>query len=133
MIAVTERDHAAYVSSIELENRAAIAIKLLPSADRVVACSEERCAQLEHFVHEGGVVLVDVAELAKALGVTARFSDDRRQVQLDGSATAAPTADAANGVGDFVPNLRLITIGGAQVSLADFRGKRLLIQSWGSW
>jgi hypothetical protein len=132
MMTVTDRNHAAYVSSVELENRAAIAIKLLPGTETITACSEDRCAQLKGFRREGEVILVNVAEIAKAMGLTAKFSDDRRQVHFEAAPQPFPNTEMT-GVGDLSPNLRLTTVGGTSVSLADFRGKRLLIQSWGSW
>jgi hypothetical protein len=132
MMTVADHNHTAYVSSVELEKAAAIAIKLLPGTDTIAACSEDRCARLKDFLREGDVISVNVAEIAKAMGLTATFSDDRRQVQFEAATPTYPNT-SVTGVGDLVPNLRLVTLSGSPVSLADFRGKRLLIQSWGSW
>jgi len=133
MIAVTERNGAAYVSATELERSGDIAVKKLPGGDAVVACSEDRCARVKAFLREGNVTLVNVAELAKALGFAIRFAENRRQVHFE----AEPKSSAATGsitrVGDVAPNFRVARLDGSPVSLADFRGKRVLIQSWASW
>ena len=133
MIPVTQRNGIAYVPASELERSAGIAIKSLPGSDTIAACSEARCARLKEFLREGDVTFVNVTELQKALGLTARFSDDRRQVQLVAKGKF-PIADGSiTRVGDLAPNFRLARLDGTPVSLADFRGKRVLIQSWASW
>src|SRR2546428_12955360 len=83
MIPVTERNGAAYVPATEWERSAAIAIKKLPGTDTLAACSEARCARVKGFLRDGDVTLVNVDELAKVLGFATRFSEDRRQVQLE--------------------------------------------------
>src|SRR2546425_6926068 len=83
MIPVTERNGVAYVSATELERRDGIAVKRLPGGDAIVACSEDRCARVNGFLREGDVTLINVAELAKALGFAARFSDDRQDVRFE--------------------------------------------------
>jgi len=133
MIAVTERNGAPYVSATELEQNADIAVKTLPGSDAVVACSEDRCARLKAFLREGGVTLVNVAELAKALGLAARFSDGRRQVYFEAEAKPPAADGSITRVGDLAPNFRVARLDGSPVALADFRGKRVLIQSWASW
>ena len=133
MIPVTQRNGIAYVPASELERSAGIAIKSLPGSDTVAACSEARCARLKEFLREGDVTFIDVTELQKALGLATRFSDDRRQVQLVAKGKF-PIADGSiTRVGDLAPNFRLARLDGTPVSLADFRGKRVLIQSWASW
>ena len=132
-IPVTERHGALYVSAAELERSAAIAIKTLPGGDAVVACSEERCAQVKSFLREGDMTLVNVAELAKALRFAVRFSDDRRQLQFEAQSISSPADRSVTRVGDLAPNFRVARLNGSPVSLADFRGKRVLIQSWASW
>jgi peroxiredoxin len=74
-----------------------------------------------------------VAELAKALGFAARFSDDQRQVRFELASKPAPADDSVTRVGDLAPNFRVARLDGTPVSLAAFRGKRVLIQSWASW
>src|SRR5438552_10555285 len=69
MIPVTERNGAAYVSATELERSVGIAVKKLPGSDAIVACSEDRCARVKGFLRERDVTLVNVAELAKVLGL----------------------------------------------------------------
>ena len=133
MLPVADRSGVAYVPSTELERNAAIAIKKLPGLDTIVACSEARCAQVKGSLREGDVTLVNVAELAKALGFAARFSDGRRQVHLEAGPKSSPAEGSITRVGDLAPNFRVARLDGSPVSLADFRGKRVLIQSWGSW
>src|SRR5262245_28058034 len=133
MISVTERNGVAYVSATELERSAGIAIKKLPGSDAVVACLEDRCARVKGFLREAKATLVDVTDLSKALGCAARFSDDRRQVRFDFRSISSPVDASITRVGDLAPNFRVSRLGGRPVSLADFRGKRVLIQSWASW
>src|SRR5687767_2710561 len=133
MIPVTERNGAAYVSTTELERSAGIAVKKLPGSDAVAACLEDRCAPMKGFLREGDLTLVNVAELANALGFTARFSDDRRKVQFEAEPKPVPADGSITRVGDLAPNFRVARLDGSPVSLADFRGKRVLIQSWFRW
>ena len=72
-------------------------------------------------------------ELVTALGFAARFSDDGRQVQLEAKPKSSPTGGSITGVADLAPNFRVARLDGNPISLADFRGKRVLIQSWASW
>lgn len=132
-IPVTDRNGAAYVSAAELERSAGIAVKKLPGSDAVAACSEDRCARVKGFLREGDVTLVNVAELAKALGFATRFSDGRRQVRFEAERNPSPADGSVTHVGDLAPNFRVGRLDGGPVSLADFRGKRVLIQSWASW
>jgi len=133
MIPVTERDGAPYASAAELERSAAIAIKSLPGSDAVVACSQDRCARVKSFVREGNVTWVGVTELAKALGFVARFSEDRRQVRFEAERKPLPADGSVTRVGHLAPNFRVARLDGSPVSLTDFHGKRVLIQSWASW
>ena len=133
MIPVIERNGVTYVSAMQLERSAAVAIKKLPGSDAVVACSEDRCGQVKAFLRESNMTFVSVAELAKALGFAARFSDDRKQVRFEAGSKTSPVDNSISRVGDLAPNFRLARLDGSPVSLAEFRGKRVLIQSWASW
>ena len=133
MTSVSDRNGVAYVPATELERSAGIAIKKLPGSDAVVACSEDRCARVKGFLREGDVTLVDVTELVRTLDFSARFSDDRRQVQFETKSKSSPADSAITRVGDLAPNFRVSRLDGTPVSLADFRGKRVVIQSWASW
>ena len=133
VISVTERHAVAYASAAELELSAGIAVKKLPGNDAVVACWEARCARVTDFLREGDVTLVNVVDLAKALSLTVRFSDNRQQVQFEAERAPSPVDGAITRVGDLAPNFRVSRLDGTAVSLADFRGKRVLIQSWASW
>ncbi len=133
MIPVIEKNGTSYVAGTELARAAAIAIKKLPGGDLVVACSRERCVQLKDFFQEGDEICVGTAALTKALGLNARFSDNRRQVRFEVLSQYPPTGDSAARVGQLAPNFRLSKLDGSTVSLADFRGRRVLIESWASW
>ena len=133
MVPVMERNGHAYVSATELERSASVAIKRLPGSDAVVACSEDRCARVKGVFREGSVTWVSATELANALGFAARFSDDRRQVRFEAEGKPSHASDSVTHVGDLAPNFRLPRLDGSAVSLADFRGRRVLIQSWASW
>ena len=91
MMSITERNGVSYVSAMELERNAGIAVKKLPGGDEVVVCSENRCARVKGFLREGDVTLVNVAELAKVLGFEARFSEDRRQVHFEFQSKSFPS------------------------------------------
>src|SRR5947207_13911524 len=83
MITVTVRNGVAYSSATEFERGAAIATKRLPCSIEVVACSEDRCTRVKGFLREVNVTLVNVAELATALGFAAWFRCDGMQGQLE--------------------------------------------------
>jgi len=71
--------------------------------------------------------------LSKALGLGAQFSRDKRQVRFDVVAREPSGSDPVAAVGQLAPNFRLPKLEGGTVSLAEFRGKRVLIESWASW
>ena len=133
MMAVTERDGTAYVAGSELARQAGIAVKGLPGSSAVVACLDDRCAQLKGSQREGEEIWVSTSELSQALGLAARFSADRRLVGFSPAAQTPAPADSITRVGQLAPNFRVTRLDGTAVSLADFRGKRVLIQSWASW
>ncbi len=58
-------------------------------------------------------------------------------LQVDGPVTGMWTKGShMSGVlnpGDLVPDFTLQSLDGSEVSLSDYRGKRLLIFCWGSW
>jgi len=133
MIPVMEQDGTTYVASAALARGAAIAIKKLPGSDFVVACSGERCAQLKDFLNKGDELWVSTTALTKALGLSARFADGKRQVRFEVVPEEPSASDPAARVGQLAPNFRLPKLKGGTVSLADFRGKRVMIESWASW
>jgi hypothetical protein len=133
MIPITERNGAAYVSTTDLERSASIAVKMLPGSDAVAVCHEDRCAPMKGLLREADRTLVNVTELAKALGFAARFSDDRQKVQFEPESKPLSGKGSITRIGNLAPNFRVARLDGSPVSLADFRGKRVLIQSWASW
>ena len=56
----------------------------------------------------------------------------KHSVPISNHAGARPSDPTAR-VGQLAPNFRLPKLQGGTVSLADFRGKRVLIESWASW
>ena len=133
MTPVMEQDGTAYVAASTLARDAAIAIKRLPGSDFIVACSHDRCALLKDFLQKEGELWVSTSALSKALGLGARFSRDKRQIRFDVVAREPSASDPVAAVGQLAPNFRLPKLEGGTVSLADFRGKRVLIESWASW
>lgn len=134
---ILERNGRAYVSAGALGRSAGIAVKALPGQKFIVACSGERSARVTDFLEEGRDVLVEVNALAEALGMRAQLDAQRRHVdfkllEAPGQAKAA-RPDATPGVGDVAPDFKLSKLDGTPVSLSDFRGKRVLINSWASW
>ncbi|MFN0126001.1 MAG: hypothetical protein ACKV19_04875 [Verrucomicrobiales bacterium] len=127
------KDRVAHVTAADLERQAGIAIKRLPERGGFVACGSEACAPLEGVLAEGDALLVPVAGLAEALNLEAKFDDNRRQVALTPSRREASRATGLARVGSLAPKLRLTKIDGTTVTLDEFRGQRVLINSWGSW
>ena len=133
MIDVIEHNGRAYVNAETLATEAGIAIKRLPGQQGIAACSRERCAVVKDFLREGDATWVGVRGLAQALNVTPKFDAARKKVGFTFDARAAPAANTAAGVGQLAPDFRLPKLDGTTVALSDFRGKRVLINSWASW
>ena len=129
MMAVNERAGTAFVAGSELARRAGIAVKRLPDTDSVVACLEDRCALLKQAELDGDEIWVGASELAKALGLEIRFSADRRLVAFSPASQTPAPAGAITRLGQLAPNFRVAKLDGTPISLTDFRGKRVLIQS----
>lgn len=133
---IVERGGKAHVSAARLEREAGIAIKSLPGRDELVACWVNRCAIIKDFVADDAEVLVAVESLATSLDAKARFDQTRRNVRFDFSPAhedARPPASGVARVGQLAPDFRLRKLDGSSVALSDFRGKRVLINSWASW
>ncbi|WP_254459426.1 TlpA family protein disulfide reductase [Xanthomonas sacchari] len=89
-------------------------------------------------MNAGAARLLAVAAVAAVLGVAAAHWWERR---APGMATAVPATasgrDAAPVAtarpGDPAPALRLPTLDGGQLTLAQFRGRPLLVNVWASW
>lgn len=129
-----ERNGRFYVSARSLARTAEIAIKPLPGQPRVVACFGDRCALIQDYFESSGETYVAVTALTSGLGATAKYNAKEREVEFEFK--AAPATEARThmaGVGALAPNFRLPKLDGGTVALSDFRGKRVLINSWGSW
>jgi hypothetical protein len=133
MIPVSERNGLGYVKASALELKAGIAVKSLPASESLAVCSAERCALIKEFVREDNEIWMSISALENALGLKAHFNNDRRLVSLSSVAQPTIAADSPRRVGQLAPNFRVARLDGSTVSLADFRGKRVLINSWASW
>jgi len=133
MISVREQSGVAYVPASELERDARMAVKSLPVHDEVVVCSGQRCALVKDFVREGDEIWVSTAGLEKALGLKTHFSGDRSSVNFTFAPQEVSAGDSAPRVGQLAPDFHVARLDGSLVSLADFRGKRVVINSWASW
>ena len=133
MILVIEQSGVAYVSASELEREWRVAVKTLPGHDVLAVCSGQRCALVKDFVRKDKEIWVSTPALEKALGWKSRFSHDRRSVSFAFESPEVSTTDSPARVGQLAPNFQVARLDGSLVSLADFRGKRVLINSWASW
>lgn len=132
-LAVKIANGVPHVTAAALEADAGIAIKRLPGPGGYVACGVERCAPLAAVTASADGVLVPVPALETALDLSAHFDDDRRFVTLvHGRRHGSSPASGAR-VGSLAPNLRLRKLDGTPVALDQFRGQRVLINSWASW
>ncbi|MDV0439639.1 TlpA family protein disulfide reductase [Xanthomonas sacchari] len=82
--------------------------------------------------------LLAVVAVAAVLGVAAAHWWERRTPALDPAAPATASGHAAAPVaaarpGDPAPALRLPTLDGGHLTLAQFRGRPLLVNVWASW
>lgn len=132
VLPVVQDNGQACVSAARLERDAAVAVKSLPGENQFVACARERCARVTGFKRNGGV-LVTVASLAQALDAKAEFDEAGQNVRFEFSSESAAPSGAVAGVGRLAPDFRLQKLDGTWVALSDFRGKRVLINSWASW
>lgn len=134
-ISVIKNDDGRYVSAKALETQWGIAIKKLPGSSQVVACREDRCVLVRKTTEVDGDLRVEVVGLAKAMGFKLVWSDSGDEVGF-GKEAGEPAEVASNGVtgvGQLAPNFELPLLDGGTISLADLRGKRVLINSWASW
>lgn len=77
--------------------------------------------------------LLAVAAIAAALGLLAAQVWWRTPAHTPASGSAAPTGVVAARRGDPAPALRLPTLDGGTLTLAQFRGRPLLVNVWASW
>jgi hypothetical protein len=133
LVPVTEREGMAYVSTSDLGGGGQIAVKSLPGQEQIVVCQGERCAVVKDVLREGGQAWLSVSSVAAALGARAEFDGDKKHVGFHFSTETTTSTDAIARVGQLAPNFRLAKLDGTPVELADFRGKRVLINSWASW
>lgn len=134
LVAVMEHEGRDYVSAKSLVALLQIELKPLPGREEFVLCHQDRCALVKAVVAGGdGDRLVEVKALAKALNAEANFVPGRRQVGFKFSESSTNKSDELPHSGGFAPNFTLTTLTGKKVSLADYRGRRVLINSWASW
>jgi hypothetical protein len=133
MLPVVQRNGENYVSGVRLERDAGIAIKTLPGQKQLAACRAERCGLVKDFIAEGDALLVRIDSLAQALDASLQFDATRQRVRFDFLTAGAPAVHSHADVGQLAPDLRLRSLDGSLVAISDFRGKRVLINSWASW
>ena len=121
-----------YVRAADLESSAGIAIKQGPDSDNIVACTADRCAIVPSASGTGGDLLIELNGLADVLGLEVVFDDARQHVTFELNGTGG-TGSKFGQVGSLAPDFRLTKLDGSSVALSDFRGKRVLINSWASW
>jgi AhpC/TSA family len=131
VIPTIERNGQPYVSIAALGKD--IAIKQLPGSGQWVACAGERCALLKNVARDGDQTLVSVTALADALGSSVRLDGKKHCVTFHFEARNRPADDPIARVGQLAPNFKVVRLDGTAVSLTDFSGKRVLINSWASW
>ncbi len=132
VLSVTTRGSSAYLSADALA-RVGIAARELPGQKLAAVCLDDRCATLKDYRREGRDLLILVGPLAKALGLKAEFTAENSRVFFDLGPFEAKPVDLPGRIGQLAPNFRLPKLDGKPVSLADFRGKRLVIANWSSW
>src|SRR5262245_18447960 len=132
-IPVVMRHGKPHIAAEALERDAGIVVKRLSSRGEFVACGPEQCARLEAVLTEGETWLVPVAGLSAALNLTATLDDSGRHIALTPARVEASRIAGLARVGSIAPTLRLTRLDGTPVSLDEFRGQRVLINSWASW
>jgi hypothetical protein len=132
-IGTAEHNGQPSVMLSSLASHRQVAAKPLPGTTHWVVCVADRCGLLKDVVRREDQAWVTAAALAEALGASAQFDPAGNKVKmtlLDGQQSAA---SAAPRVGSLAPNFRLTKLDGAPVALADFAGRRVLVNNWGSW
>jgi peroxiredoxin len=133
-VPIVERAGKSYVDAKALATGLQIGLKPLPGRAEFVLCHENRCALISSVLTDAnGEQLVEVQTLAKALNAEAVFSSGGKSVGFKFSEAAPATSPGQPQTGGFAPNFTLTTLTGKTVSLADYRGRRVLINSWASW
>ena len=130
---VIERNGLALVTAAALEREVGIVIKRLPGRGGFIACGSEQCALLKDVLTEADNWLVPVDDLSKALNLGAKYDGARQRVTLMSTPKKSSANTGPSGVGAISPNLSFTKLDGSPVSLDEFRGQRVLVNSWASW
>lgn len=134
VVPVLEHEGRDYVSAKALTALLQIELKPLPGREEFVLCRQDRCALVKAVVvAANGENLVEVTALAKALSAEATFVPGRKHVRFTFSESSTNKLDELPQTGGFAPNFTLTTLTGKKVSFAEYRGRRVLINSWASW
>jgi len=112
--------------------KAGIAVKALGSRDAAV-CHQDRCAKITVTTREGSVMLLALKTVADALDAKIEILSGGKSARLQFPALAATPAKQLGRAGQLAPDFRLARLDGKMISLSDFRGKRVVINSWASW
>lgn len=108
-------------------------IQSLPGGKGLLICTEKSCTPLrpEQLRGKGTQTLAPARLVGQALGVAVTWDEQRRSVSLH---QGISTADGDGlRVGAYLPEITLPDLEGKPVSLAAFRGKKLLLYMWASW
>lgn len=133
-IPMVQSDGREYVGAAALAEFYQIGLKSLPGRAEFVLCHRERCALVQAVITDpGGQRLVEIAAVAKALDAEVVYEAGRKAVRFNFITTTRAKTAGLPQVGGFAPSLTLKTLDGRVVSLADYRGRRVLINSWASW
>ena len=127
-----DRDGRFFVSALELEIHAEIAVKPLPGRSELVACRAERCILVDRQELGGDKVWISLDQIAEGFG--ARWSaDESRNVarlEFDGGIVGDSASPDDVPVGVLAPSMRFPLLGGGAMSLDEFRGERVLMNRW---
>jgi hypothetical protein len=130
---VFDQNGKAHVSISSLAQEAGLAVKSLPSQDRLVACKEDRCVLVKDFYVLEGDTYIAIDSLAEAMNAKVIFDSNRSTARLEFSEAPVPVSEGTVQVGQLAPDFRLTRLDGSSIALSDLRGRRVLINSWASW
>ena len=122
-----------FVQAAALGREAGVSVKRLPGSDAVAVCIQDRCAAIEGSFEEEGQLWLPVAPLADVLGLVLQPAPDGQSASISLGSSPGSRGTGVPKVGSLAPNFRLPRLDGSMLALSDFRGKRVLINSWASW
>ena len=121
------REGKDYVRSQSLKG-AGIEFKNLPGEPRLALCTSNSCVLVSDFLREDETLWIARSELETA-GVKFTELNGKWQVNI----LPVKPGETGTRVGAFAPAIQFELLDGRRVRLADFTGKRVLINNWASW